>query len=428
VSTNVNHRRMRLGALVLTCTTAALIAGCGSQQSASSASSASSDPAEGIFANHVVIGFAARLTGPLASQPLVDGLTAAVNDVNKSGGIYGRKIDLVTVDTQSTAPGEVSAYEQLTRVDHALAVVGSGYSSGSAAVLPLLASAKVPYLVGGASLYGTDGVPFQQYYYTNMSTYADQVSIAMAYEQQQLKAAGIAKPRVAVVVISSSAGTEWTDLTEKWVQAAGWTWLGGQDISPDAVNATAIGETVAAQKPNLVSVMGDPNTMLLFNKALAPTGLRPFEVNGFGDMVESAIPELPQGLVPKMAWVNTYAPPYADSPFPGALSARKAAIENGYSSALSQYGFGPDYVTGQIIIAALKAAGPDLTRARFIAALNGLTNLSTGDLTPSVQLSATNHEAVHGALPYTWDAAKSEFVPQGSFASWSVALSQSPLG
>lgn len=127
-----------------------------------------------------------------------------------------------------------------------------------------------------------------------------------------------------------------------------------------------------------------------------------------------------------MAWVNTYAPLYADSPFPGALSARNAAIANGYVSDLSQYGFAPDYVTGQIIIAALKAAGPDLTRARFIAALNAL-NLSTGDLTPSVQLSATDHDAVHGALPYTWDAAKSEFVPQGSYGSWSAALSQSPL-
>jgi branched-chain amino acid transport system substrate-binding protein len=51
------------------------------------------------------------------------------------------------------------------------------------------------------------------------------------------------------------------------------------------------------------------------------------------------------------------------------------------------------YAAAQLVVEGLKRAGPDLTRERFIAALEGLKDW-TGGLLPPISYSATDHRGM----------------------------------
>ena len=105
----------------------ALVA-CGSSSSSSagassgataSASNASSTSSSGSY----VIGTSIPLTGPAAAYgaSMQRGVLMAVNQINSSGGINGKKLSAKFIDIQGDAAGGVTAYNQLA-ANHAFAV------------------------------------------------------------------------------------------------------------------------------------------------------------------------------------------------------------------------------------------------------------------------------------------------------------------
>lgn len=91
------------------------VAACGS----SGGSGGSATP--GVTSHQILIGAPQPLTGPFAFYGgYADaGIQAVFNEVNASGGIYGRKLKLLTADTQCTSGAlAVSATRQLLDQDH----------------------------------------------------------------------------------------------------------------------------------------------------------------------------------------------------------------------------------------------------------------------------------------------------------------------
>jgi branched-chain amino acid transport system substrate-binding protein len=69
----------------------------------------------GRSAEPLKIGMVAGVTGSLAEPGLyqVQGAKLAVEEINKIGGVFGRPIELVIEDNQSTNPGSVLAFSKL---------------------------------------------------------------------------------------------------------------------------------------------------------------------------------------------------------------------------------------------------------------------------------------------------------------------------
>jgi branched-chain amino acid transport system substrate-binding protein len=86
----------------------------GTTPSSSSLVNASSHP--GITASSVTVGMVASLTGPASSsfgQACVQGAQAAFNQINAKGGVYGRKLKLVTADDASSTTQDLTAVQSL---------------------------------------------------------------------------------------------------------------------------------------------------------------------------------------------------------------------------------------------------------------------------------------------------------------------------
>lgn len=108
------------------------------------------------------IGWLSSLTGPLSTAAIAEneGLRFAIDEMNKAGGINGRKIELLTRDTAGDPTKAVNFANQLVHQDKVNFIVGPVNSGEALATIPVVARAGVPNLVIGALDELTDPVKF----------------------------------------------------------------------------------------------------------------------------------------------------------------------------------------------------------------------------------------------------------------------------
>jgi branched-chain amino acid transport system substrate-binding protein len=103
---------------------------------------------DGITADAIVFGQAAVLTGPTAAlgQGMKAGLSAAFEEINKKGGIHGRKLKLTSVDDGYEPEKAIVATKKLIEEDKVFALIGAVGTPTSAATQPIATAAKVPFV------------------------------------------------------------------------------------------------------------------------------------------------------------------------------------------------------------------------------------------------------------------------------------------
>jgi branched-chain amino acid transport system substrate-binding protein len=94
------------------------------------------------------IGWLAALTGASSSTGVAmdRGLVFAVNEINAAGGVNGRKLELITRDTQSDPTKAVNAAVELTHRSNVNLIFGPANSGEALAVTGLLARGNTPQL------------------------------------------------------------------------------------------------------------------------------------------------------------------------------------------------------------------------------------------------------------------------------------------
>ena len=104
-------------------------------------------------AEPIRIGLLAPLTGPAAAdgQSVLNSVKIAVDQVNKAGGVKGRKITLSVYDDRIDAKEAVSLAYKLIEKDKVHAVVGGSYSMPTRAVAPIFQEEKVPMVAAYAT-------------------------------------------------------------------------------------------------------------------------------------------------------------------------------------------------------------------------------------------------------------------------------------
>jgi ABC-type branched-subunit amino acid transport system substrate-binding protein len=103
---------------------------------------------DGVSADKITLGQAAALDGPAAAlgQGMREGLLAAFAEVNKAGGVKGRKIELVSIDDGYEPNKSIDAAKKLIGEDKVFALIGSVGTPTSVAVQPIAAEAGVPFI------------------------------------------------------------------------------------------------------------------------------------------------------------------------------------------------------------------------------------------------------------------------------------------
>ncbi len=102
--------------------------------------------------NTIRIGFSSAFTGPaaLASQWEKWGVDLAVEEINASGGLLGRKVEIVAVDNRCNPTEGANSARKLVQ-EKVAAIVGAHCSSATLAMMPIIQEAKIPMVTGVSS-------------------------------------------------------------------------------------------------------------------------------------------------------------------------------------------------------------------------------------------------------------------------------------
>ena len=103
---------------------------------------------DGITADTITFGQPAVLSGPAAAlgQGMKVGLNAAFEEINKKGGVHGRKLKLISADDGYEPEKSIVATKKLIEEDKVFALIGPVGTPTSAATQPIAMAAKVPFI------------------------------------------------------------------------------------------------------------------------------------------------------------------------------------------------------------------------------------------------------------------------------------------
>jgi ABC-type branched-subunit amino acid transport system substrate-binding protein len=102
----------------------------------------------GVSPDKIVFGQAAALDGPASAlgQGMKTGLEAAFAEINKAGGVKGRKLELKSIDDGYEPTKSIEAAKKLLEEDKVFALIGAVGTPTAAATQPIATAAGAPFI------------------------------------------------------------------------------------------------------------------------------------------------------------------------------------------------------------------------------------------------------------------------------------------
>jgi len=324
----------------------------------------------GVTADTIKIGSFGALTGPgyLYGKLVMNGVEAVFDEVNAAGGIHGRKLQLVREDDRCDPAAAIAAVQKLMHQDQVFAMIGGGCSNATFAARDAIETAKVPTVIFASVHDGITVPPAPNIYSTALTSSIESQAQVVFAQQQGAK-------RIAVVSMRDAWGrARYTPLMEA-LKAKGITPVADEELSPDANDATAQVLRLKAANADAVIMILYPKPAAVFLRDAYKLGFKPLAVGQSG-IADPAAFEEQVGVPGATAMFRTisqvkYTP---DDP---AMDKWRKLMETKFPgdrlSVYNLFGIG----SAQYLVEALKRAGPDLTRAKLIAAFAGIKNFNT---------------------------------------------------
>lgn len=335
----------------------------------------------GVTSDTIKVGVLGSLTGPAAiwGTGNLAGATLAFEQVNAEGGVHGRKIQLVSMDDETSAPKGMAAFSRLVDSEEVFAVVGP---TSSAVGVPLLGQLK------------ESGVPvFISIFSSPAMTEPSVRNIFRAgIINERMQGRAIAKylverqghERIAVLRQSDEYGENGgRSVTEK---------LNEMNVKPVAVEVFNAADTdftaqvlrLRSAKPDAIVIYGYPAASAILTRQIRELGIKakiigsnaatnqnyPAMVGPAAAGVElaSTLVQLPEGDAEPMA---SFSKAFKTR-FPDLARQERPGLSDilGYGGALN-------------FIEGLRRAGPELSREGFIKALESFDGYASGVTVPT---------------------------------------------
>ncbi len=335
----------------------------------------------GVTDTEITIGQSAPLTGPNAAlgEAIRDGARVYFETVNSEGGVHGRKIKLISLDDGAEPYPCICNTRKLIDEHKVFALFGYVGTATSYIALPVVAAAKVPFF---APFTGASGLraPFNKYVFNIRASYDDETERLVDWLVSQRK------KKIAVFYQNDSYGRAGYDgvRTAMEKRKLEITALGIVDRNSDEVDNAV--KSIAAVKPEAVILVSDYKSSAAFVRSMNKTGLRPDYLNvsfvGGAALAAELGPE-GHGII-----ISQTVPYPWDPAFSVALEyIRLARTQN--VKAKPSFNNIEGYIAAKAFVEGLRRAGRDLTRPKFIAALETFDKVDLGNF--YLSFSPTNH-------------------------------------
>jgi branched-chain amino acid transport system substrate-binding protein len=149
----------------------------------------------------VKIGALFSVSGPASflGEPERNTAVMMVDEINKAGGIKGRKLELIVYDTQGDATKAVQAANKLIKDDKVVAIIGPSTTGDSMAVIPVVEKAEIPLISCAAGIKITD--PVKKWVFKTAQN--DSLAVMKIYKHLQQQKIN----KVAILTVSDGFGS-----------------------------------------------------------------------------------------------------------------------------------------------------------------------------------------------------------------------------
>lgn len=333
----------------------------------------------GVTRNTIRIGQSAGVTGPVAGsvKEQIAGAQVYLRTVNASGGVAGRRIELVTYDDGFDAKRTPDNVRKLLDEDKVFALFMVRGTPQNESILPIIAAQKVPLiapLTGAITLHR----PVNRYVFNVRAKYQDEVARAINH----LATSGMS--RIGIFYANDGFGQDVLEGYSTALQARG--------VQPAATVNFArpmgdISQGVAAMhkaNPQAVLVIGSGSEAARIIRELRRAGSEAQFVTLSNNAADAFIRELgddARGLI-----ITQVVPGTNSSQMTLASEYRSLAKQQGVET--SNAGM-EGFMSAKVLVEGLRRAGADLTRERLVAALEGMRDYDLGGIL--ISYSAARH-------------------------------------
>jgi branched-chain amino acid transport system substrate-binding protein len=385
-----------------------LVAGAAALATLSGAARAA-DP--GVTDSEVLIGLFAPMSGPLAAFGF-DPLQAAkmwYEEINKKGGIHGRKIKLVVEDDKCNPVEVVAVVKKFITVDKTFIVHGGSCTAAAVAAQEFVTREKVPHVMLNAAGDGAVFPPTRYVFGAFAGTQRTVGATIMEFAIKELKG-----KKIAFIAHDDDFGNANTSTARAVAQRLGVEIVALERISPRITDVTAPMLKIRAANPDVLISTAYPAPSVLIAQKYAEYAMTRiplvqavqgipipavFAKNVGNDAAltnfyyGSPLNDLTDG--PKQQkWIALYKQYYPDRT-PGAFMAY------GLPSAMA-------------VTHALEKAGKDLTREKFIDAMETL-EFESGVLAGPNGFAKDRRDGFRGSIFIKFDGKTHKLMPGAYF-------------
>ncbi len=340
---------------------------------------------DGVTDTEIILGSHTALSGPVSAWGVgaTEGTRMRIDEINEKGGIHGRKLKLIVEDSQYQVPRAVQAANKLINNDKIFMMMGALGTAHNNAVLGEQLQKGVPNIFPFTSARSM-GEPHHKLKFVQLSSYYDQVRSSAKYfieKEGKKKPCAMyqdtdfgheirdglrdqAKASKLEVVAEASYGPTDTDFVApiSKLKAAGCDYVAIGSIIRDSIQAVGTAKKLGWTDVVFVGQAASYDPIV----AAAPGGIMEGFYSGTG--MPYAYPDTSSDAI--KAWAAKYKSRTGQEP-----------------NSAAQY----SYVGTDIVAKALEAAGKDLTRDKFIAALEAIKDYKPFFPGPTISFASDKH-------------------------------------
>lgn len=339
----------------------------------------------GVTATEIKIGGLGALTGPgyLYGKLVMNGAEVVFNEVNKAGGVHGRRLVLVREDDRCDPATAIAAAKKLIYQHQVFMIHGGGCSNASIAARPEIEQGKLPWVVF-ASVADEVTVPTNPWIFST--------ALAASFESYAQLEFALSRGAKKIAIISQRDAwgrARYTPLQEAF-KKKGLVPVADEELTPDANDATPQVLRLRQAGADAVIMLLYPKPGAVYLRDAVKIGFKPVQIgqSALSDPIAFREQVGVPGALDAFFTINQmkYTP---DDPQVEKWSALIHQYFPGDRlSVYNMFGIG----SAEVVVEVLKRAGKDLTRDRVRAELAKLSNFQTSVHPGPLTCTETDHQ------------------------------------
>jgi len=304
--------------------------------------------------------------------------------VNDRGGIHGRKLVEKSYPRGGDPVGDpLKNAKRLVEEDRVFLL----FNFGGPVSVPLGAYAmekRVPYLFPHTALLTLDGA---RYVFTSFPRFEGETAVVLRHLSEKLGVKSIG-----VVHDPNAYGSYFRDRARDLASELSYRFVGSREIeSRDPESAVKDMEELAALEPEAVVLALYPAQARKVMEAKAGLGWRNVRMVATGPLTDEQYLDVGGGVSEGTLGFCHYPDPES-AEGAGLDEYRDLMREYFPEKRLNRYSL-YGYVFGKLVVEGLERAGPELTRERFLDAMESIRDWDSGGILPKVSFGAADHHA-----------------------------------